>query len=198
MIHHSNRPPRQTGVVLITTLVLLIVVTLVVLGSLRNSTIGMRMVGNLADRNVAFQSSDVGIRYAELLVDANKDNPGGWVDYVTGPPTSCVTSNGLCRGAPADFWATSGLTGSSRVAYGWANAFSVAVGGTQAGGKDSAGVARFYANWRTDISRNVAGQELGSEANANVFTVVARGVGRSADSFVMTEETLTIPKPFKQ
>lgn len=56
--------PRQRGIALIVTLVLLVVVTLLGLGAIRGTTIMQRITGNFYDRSVAFQAAEAGLQAA--------------------------------------------------------------------------------------------------------------------------------------
>ncbi len=56
---------RQRGVSLIVSLVLLVVVTLLALGSLRGVVLQARMSGTTTDRSLAFQAAEAALRDAE-------------------------------------------------------------------------------------------------------------------------------------
>ncbi|MFT0182511.1 pilus assembly PilX family protein [Pseudomonas benzopyrenica] len=55
----------QRGAVLIVTLVMLLLLTLLALGSMRGTTLEERMAGNLRDESQAFQAAEMGQRLAE-------------------------------------------------------------------------------------------------------------------------------------
>jgi len=80
-----ERPARQQGFALAISLVMLVVVTLLVLASLRGATLEERMAGNQRDRQLAFQSTEASIRTAASLLVGQSI----W-DY----DSSCT--NGLC------------------------------------------------------------------------------------------------------
>lgn len=67
MKRHGISPfrPRQQGVSMIVSLVLLVIVTLLALGSLRGVVLQARMSGTTTDRSLAFQAAEAALRDAE-------------------------------------------------------------------------------------------------------------------------------------
>lgn len=61
---HSTRN-RQQGVVLITGLILLVLLTIIGVTASRSTLLEERMAGNMKDQNVAFQSAEAALRVAE-------------------------------------------------------------------------------------------------------------------------------------
>ncbi|KTT04981.1 hypothetical protein SB14R_20885 [Pseudomonas oryzihabitans] len=59
-------PSSQRGAILIVTLVMLLLLTLLALGSMRGTTLEERMAGNLRDESQAFQASEMAQRAAEI------------------------------------------------------------------------------------------------------------------------------------
>lgn len=68
---------KQRGVALIVSLILLVVVTLLGLSGMQNTSLQERMSGNMYDRSVAMQAAEAALRAAEAAISAN---PGGGVD----------------------------------------------------------------------------------------------------------------------
>ena len=66
--HHRVRS-RQRGAVLIVSLIFLLVVTLIAVGSMRDTILEEKMAGNTRDRNLAFQSAESGMREAEQFLE---------------------------------------------------------------------------------------------------------------------------------
>lgn len=64
----NQLPATQRGAVLIVTLVMLLLLTLLALGSMRGTTLEERMAGNLRDESQAFQAAEMGQRVAEAWV----------------------------------------------------------------------------------------------------------------------------------
>lgn len=62
-------PARQRGAVLVVSLIFLLVVTLIAVGSMRNTILEEKMAGNTRDRNLAFQSAESGVREAEQFIE---------------------------------------------------------------------------------------------------------------------------------
>ncbi|MCL6264289.1 PilX N-terminal domain-containing pilus assembly protein [Craterilacuibacter sp. RT1T] len=80
---------RQSGYVLIVTLILLLAVTILVLNASRSSTMGERMAGNQMDRVRAKQLAELSVRQGLQFLQANSETcldgcrtlsgPGPWV-----------------------------------------------------------------------------------------------------------------------
>ncbi|HZP23956.1 MAG TPA: PilX N-terminal domain-containing pilus assembly protein [Terriglobales bacterium] len=64
-ILHSSPLPGQRGVALMVALIFLIVVTLIGLAAARIVTLETRLTGNVQNRNVAMQSAEATLRFAE-------------------------------------------------------------------------------------------------------------------------------------
>ncbi|HRA80625.1 MAG TPA: PilX N-terminal domain-containing pilus assembly protein [Thauera sp.] len=68
----TNRPlssvRKQSGVVLVVSIILLLVLTLIGLSSMRGTTLEERMAGNWRDANYALQSAEAGLRGAETFL----------------------------------------------------------------------------------------------------------------------------------
>ena len=58
-------PPHQKGVVLFTAMIFLIVLSLIGINSVQNSTLQERMAGNTRNRDMAFQAAEAALRQAE-------------------------------------------------------------------------------------------------------------------------------------
>lgn len=71
---------KQRGVALIVSLILLVVVTLLGLAGMQNTSLQERMSGNMYDRSIAMQSAEAALRAAEAAISAN---PGLGVDCTT-------------------------------------------------------------------------------------------------------------------
>ncbi|MDR1887814.1 MAG: hypothetical protein LBQ81_00220 [Zoogloeaceae bacterium] len=73
----SSIKNRQKGVVLVIGLILLMVVTLIALAGMRGVTLQERMAGNSYERNIAFQSAEMVLRFVEdkLMANAGAGDP---------------------------------------------------------------------------------------------------------------------------
>jgi len=88
-------PSRQQGVALFIVLMLLLVMTLLVLASMRSSLMNERMSGATYDRSLAFQLTESALREAEALVTASGNPVFGY---------NCVT-NDTCDPTPSNAFA---------------------------------------------------------------------------------------------
>lgn len=70
-MNNTSIMKRQRGAVLMTTLLLLLVMTLLGFSGMRTTILEEKMAGNFRDANLAFQSSESGLRAAEAFIDAN-------------------------------------------------------------------------------------------------------------------------------
>jgi type IV pilus assembly protein PilX len=60
---------RQRGVVLVVSLIMLLVITLIAVGSTQGVVLEEKMAGNSSDRSLAFQAAESGLREAEIYID---------------------------------------------------------------------------------------------------------------------------------
>lgn len=102
----ARRRPQQRGISLIVSLVLLVVVTLLALGSMRGVVLQSRMSGSMHDRGLAFQAAEVALREAEQRALA--------ATAADIPASGAACSNGFCA-TPAlnstPRWLNSSFTG---------------------------------------------------------------------------------------
>lgn len=175
---------RQGGFILITTLIFLVVLTLFVLSSVRTGTLQLKMVGNLADRAVAFENADLAIRTGEVQAyNYSHALPNFTADC---NKTTSAQRRGLCLDLPVNYWRS----------YKWNDNASMV-----APLKNSEAVSqpRFYVEWLNEVKKNIKGHELGSSGgNVNVFSIVGRAQGKTSQSLVVAEEIIAIPKPYQR
>ncbi|MBV5309219.1 pilus assembly PilX family protein [Chromatium okenii] len=91
---------RQSGMVLVTGLIFLLLMTVLGMTSVQTTTLNERMASNLNDRNVAFQAAEVALRRAENqivnaedlpttitegedLKEPSSDDDDGWTDEIS-------------------------------------------------------------------------------------------------------------------
>ena len=72
---HSSR--NQRGAVLVVALIFLVVMTMLILASIRGSVMQERMASNLYDRSLAFQAAEAALREGERLVVDTPPKPTG-------------------------------------------------------------------------------------------------------------------------
>ncbi len=68
-------PRRQRGAILIVALIFLVVMTLLILSSVRGTVMQERMASNLYDRSLAFQAAEAALREGERWVVENPPKP---------------------------------------------------------------------------------------------------------------------------
>jgi type IV pilus assembly protein PilX len=106
-ISHST---RQNGAALVTSLIFLTVLTILGMTSMGTSLLENRMAGNSRDRNLAFQSAEMGLRDAELFIrDSGRVSGNILVEstLVAGDGDYSATgcNSGFCYSGPN--WSTS-------------------------------------------------------------------------------------------
>lgn len=68
--NRSHTPKKaQSGVVLVIGLIFLLVLTIVGMTSIQNSSMQERMAGNASDRNAVFQAAEIAVQRGEAFVD---------------------------------------------------------------------------------------------------------------------------------
>lgn len=73
MFYHCPLVIRaQRGIVLVTSLIFLLVLTLIGVTAMQGTTMQERMSGNMQDRNVAFQAAEVALRAGEGWLQENE------------------------------------------------------------------------------------------------------------------------------
>lgn len=96
---------RERGASLIVVLILLLIMTLLGLAVLKNTTLEERMTANLYDRSLGFQAAESALRQAEAIANATS---------VTGLPTNGCNGDGVCStpvATDADRWLDSSFSG---------------------------------------------------------------------------------------
>src|ERR1700688_3832095 len=84
---------RQTGMVLVTSLLLLIVVTLLAVGMFRSFGLDERIAGNVREKQRALHAAETAEQYAEYWLANGNSSAGG--NCAAGPLSVQVCSNAL-------------------------------------------------------------------------------------------------------
>jgi type IV pilus assembly protein PilX len=90
----------QSGVVLVVSLIMLLLLTIIGISGMQSTVLEERMAGNMRDRNLAFQAAEAGLRDAEAYLNSNTGpfNPlkeaGGPFQIAFAPLPLC--KDGLC------------------------------------------------------------------------------------------------------
>lgn len=98
----------QSGVVLVVSLIMLLLLTLIGLSGMQSTGLEEKMAGNMRDRNVAFQAAEAALRDAEqyLVSGAVPFNP---LKLANGPfqnTSAPLCVNGLCPVTTPPQWST--------------------------------------------------------------------------------------------
>jgi len=102
---------KQSGAVLITSLIMLVVLTLLGLSAMQDASMEERMAGNMRAQNMAFQSAESALRVGENQVEA-----GGVLSLLD--PAQGTFDVAWWRTAAAAWWVSNGETaGVSSLAY---------------------------------------------------------------------------------
>ena len=89
---HAVQPARQSGVVLVVALVMLLLITIVGVSAVKTLTLEERMTSNSIDRNTVFQTTEWGLSLAEQVAESQaKQCNSGFVNG-GGVPTDTTTS----------------------------------------------------------------------------------------------------------
>lgn len=86
----QNIQSKQKGSVLIVSLLILVVLTMIGVSSMSSSSLQERMAGNFRDRQIAFQSAEIALAYAEehvksIVSNSIFDNTDGYYAFKGGP-----------------------------------------------------------------------------------------------------------------
>jgi len=151
--------------VLVVSLVILLVVTMLAVGSMQSSTLEERMAGNTRDRNLAFQSTESAVREAEVFIEN-------------------IVSLG-------NFDGSNGLFGQTDVEPGyydqttWTDGSKHVVAGTDFGSYQP---PRYFIKHHTVVTGTEGAMNMSGygdnkgTGDVTVFRITARGTGASADS----------------
>lgn len=98
---------KQSGVVLVVSLIMLLLLTMIGISALQNTGLEEKMAGNMRDRNLAFQAAETALRDAERDIgrSLSTDRVYGFTNFSAdcGLATATALDDGLCfRTAPFD------------------------------------------------------------------------------------------------
>lgn len=168
-IAHLNKcvrqPQKQRGAVLIVSLVILMVITMLAVGSMQNTMLEEKMAGNSSDRNLAFQSTESAVREAEVFIEG-------------------IVSLGNFDGSSGLHSRTDSEPSFYDVAT-WSDASYHMVAGTDFGSYEH---PRYYIKHFTTVagtagSLNMSGYgDNKGTGDVTIFRITARGTGASTDS----------------
>ncbi|MEO5378646.1 MAG: PilX N-terminal domain-containing pilus assembly protein [Magnetococcus sp. DMHC-6] len=163
---------KERGSVLIISIVLLLILTLLALGSMKDSVMEERMAGSFRDQNLAFQAAESALRNGEAFIET----------LATTSDFNILCTQGLCskEATPDPFQPNQ-----------WGSGFSKSYSGTIAGVSDP---PRYYIqvigaiqeSSGTEINLNGYGESVG-QGDVTGFRVKALGRGSANTSQVLLE-----------
>jgi type IV pilus assembly protein PilX len=103
----QSHPAHQSGVVLIISLIMLLLLTLIGTAGMRTTSLEEKMAGNMRDKNLAFQAAESALNAAEVTLDvATVDLPTFADDGAGGFYTAASTLPTATALLTDSFWAT--------------------------------------------------------------------------------------------
>lgn len=160
----------QRGAVLVLSLIFLLALTLIGLSGMRTSTLEEKMANNMRDMDLAFESSESGLREAEVWLDTRLSKPLMGSGFVYAPETLPELTN-----QDHTWWTNSANTGE----YGVTGATALASVASQ---------PHFVLEYRAFIPDSLV---LGYDPTKgrNVYRATARGTGATDTAQRMVENT---------
>ncbi len=174
---------RQSGAVLVVSLLLLLIMTVLALGASQATRMQERMAGNARSQDLAFQSAEAGLRAGERLID----NPA-----LTAAPVPCAS--GKCQVyelgvlteklnltysdqafQPTTWWKT----------HAWDYAESSEISGPEMASADPT----FYIEELEEVPDSLSIPPTGPPPSRMYYRVTSRGEGGTASSQVVLQST---------
>jgi type IV pilus assembly protein PilX len=163
--NYPTAAKRQGGVVFVVSLIILLIMSMLAVGSMQNTILEEKMAGNSSDRNLAFQSSESAVREAEVFVEGivslgNFDSDAGLIGRTSAEPSYYDQTT-------------------------WTDSANHVVASTDFGSYESPRyfVKHFTTVSGTEGSLNMSGYgDNKGTGDVTIFKITARGTGASADS----------------
>jgi type IV pilus assembly protein PilX len=163
--HHMSLQSRQQGVVLITGLIFLVMMTLLGVTAMQMTVLEEKMAGNLRDENLAFQAAEAALREGELFLEQITlpafDGANGLYHHASHPAPDPIAWSG---------WTTSGRTTSANI-------------------QGVASQPRYIIEQLVSIPLGSGGsiQQSATSLTSNMYRVIARGVGGTETAVVVLQ-----------
>lgn len=163
--HHISLQSRQQGVVLITGLIFLVMMTLLGVTAMQMTVLEEKMAGNLRDENLAFQAAEAALREGELFLEQITlpafDGANGLYHHASHPAPDPIAWSG---------WTTSGRTTSANI-------------------QGVASQPRYIIEQLVSIPMGSGGsiQQSATSLTSNMYRVTARGVGGTETAVVVLQ-----------
>lgn len=171
---------QQKGAVLVVALILLLVLTLVGVAGMQDTTLQEKMAGNMQDRNLAFQAAEAALRAGEVELQAAVlpafNNTGGLITETYSFPSGGTTYT--LQAGSAAYWEK----------FPWAN-------NSRSYGVDlsNVGARPRYVLEKIPVVTAPQGEsqvfDSGGIAELESYRVTAMGTGGSADAVVILQST---------
>ena len=175
---------RQSGAVLVLSLLMLFVLTLIGVSSINTTTMEEKMSGNSRNQQLAFHAAEIAIREAENFITAT-NNPRTLFTATSGTAGLYTLSNGPSSYNATDksWWAS---TANGRRTYG------ATTGNTT---QDLASVPQYTIEYRGDSKPKEAtdptifgGETVnGSQGGIAIYRITARGTGITDNAVVVIQ-----------
>lgn len=171
------RLSTQKGMVLITALLLLIVVTILAVGLFRSFGLDEKIAGNLREKHRALNAAETAEQYAEWWLSGGNGTNGVACNSMLAVTATTVCSNALTNAAALPLPWTIGVT--------YIPAVPAPMNITQAGGQDTYYFApTFYISY--------LGAAPGPLGTGTIYQIDAVGYAGSADTAAVVESTYLI------
>lgn len=165
----------QRGMILVTALLLLVVLTIIGVTVMQMSRMQERMVGNTREVNIAFQAAETALRGGEARIRAQKTSPLG------------------CSAAPCEFWLKDSMADIASKAKPWWLANGTAF--VDASGQKLTGVAQSprYIIEQLGFVRTDGGVETGLEqpVGREFYQITAQSTGATDLADTVVQSTYT-------
>lgn len=185
---YLNIPIRQQGITLVIALIFLLVLTLLGVTAMQSTIVEERIAGNTRDKDVAFQSAEVGLRAGETLLTG-----------VGGLAPNVCTAPGIAFGAAPNAGLINNVAGAAAsVEYGksaywlaqpWDATDSKAAGTTMAGAQAA---ARYVIEYVAGPGSTTITQPSGT---VMMFRVTAKGGGVTPGSISILQTNFKVVCP---
>lgn len=163
----------QRGAVLIVSLIILLVLTILGVVSMQNTTLEERMAGNMRDRQLAFEAAEAALNVGEQALQA--------------PVLPAFNGTNGYYQPNDDLW-TQAATWDTAGNYIVANVSS-SFGQNAYGGNLLYANPEYYLEQMPSTTAQGGSLEAGVANSAGMFRVTARGVGSSPDAVVILQTT---------
>ena len=180
-----KNPRKQSGAVLVLSLLMLFVLTLIGVSSINTTTMEEKMSGNSRNQQLAFHAAEIAIREAEDFITNTINNPTA--QFTAG---SAVNGLYMVSSGPSSYNATDkswwNTAANGRITYGVAT-------GSQT--YDLANPPQYTIEYRGESEQKEAtdptlfgGEEgRGGQGSVSIFRITARGTGISNNAAVVIQ-----------